>query len=249
MENPIPDNMPILQDLYEELKNNEYDEAKELAVVLEMYVTGSYSLFNNKTNVNIDNRIVCYDIKELSGRLKDMGMLIIQNAIWDRVTINRAMKKKTRLYIDEFHLLLKNPQTANYSVEMWKRFRKWGGVPTGLTQNVSDFLKSKDVEAIFGNSEFVLLLSQNPNDADTLADYFQISDEQINYCKDVPSGHGLIIFGNNCILPFKDDFPRNTKMYSLLTSKLEEVIDEDEELKKMETEKDANEPSYTLNEN
>lgn len=228
LNDPIPENIPRLQDLYEELKNNEYDEGRELAVAMEMYVTGSYSLFNNYTNVNIDNRIVCYVIKGLSGRLKDMGMLIIQNAIWDRVTINRGLKKKTRLYIDEFHLLLKNPQTASYSVEMWKRFRKWGGVPTGLTQNVTDFLKSKDVEGIFGNSEFVLLLSQNPNDADILAEYFQISSEQINYCKDVPSGHGLIIFGNNCILPFKDDFPRNTKMYSLLTSKLEEVVEEDD---------------------
>lgn len=227
--NPVPENMPILEDLYKELKKNEYDEGKELAAAMEMYVTGSYNLFNNRTNVNIDNRIVCYDIKSLSGRLKDMGMLIIQNAIWDRVTINRAQKKKTRLYIDEFHLLLKNPQTANYSVEMWKRFRKWGGVPTGLTQNVSDFLKSKDVEDIFGNSEFVLLLSQNPNDADILADYFQISQDQISYCKDVPPGHGLIIFGNNCILPFKDDLPRDTKMYSLLTSRLEEVIDDDDD--------------------
>lgn len=223
MENPLPENMPILEDLYNELLKNENPEGKELAIAMEMYVHGSYSLFNHRSNVNIENRVVAYDIKQLTGRLKDMGMLIIQNAIWDRVTINRALKKKTRLYIDEFHLLLKNPQTAEYSIEMWKRFRKWGGIPTGLTQNVGDFLKSRDIEAIFGNSEFVLLLSQNPNDADTLADYFNISREQISYCKDVPPGHGLIIFGNNTILPFKDDFPRDTLTYSLLTSKLEEV--------------------------
>lgn len=223
IKNPLPENMPVLEDLYNELSQSQYPEGRELAVTMEMYVHGSYKLFNHRSNIDISNRIVCFDIKELKGRLKGMAMLIIQELIWNRVTVNRAKKRYTRLYLDEFHLLLKDPQTADYSIEMWKRFRKWGGIPTGLTQNVTDFLKSKDVENIFANSPFVLLLSQNPSDAEILADYYGISDEQLAYCKDVLPGHGLIIFGGNCILPFKDDFPRDTLTYSLLTSKMEET--------------------------
>lgn len=223
IKNPLPENMLVLEDLYNELSRSQYPEGRELAVTMEMYVHGSYKLFNHRSNIDISNRIVCFNIKELKGRLKDMAMLIIQELIWNRVTVNRAKKRHTRLYLDEFHLLLKEPQTADYSIEMWKRFRKWGGIPTGLTQNVTDFLKSKDVENIFANSPFVLLLSQNPSDAEVLAEYYGISDEQLAYCKDVPSGHGLIIFGGNCILPFKDDFPTDTLTYSLLTSKMEET--------------------------
>ena len=135
-ENPIPENMPILEDLYNLLQKQEETVGKKLAVEMEIYVKGSLNVFNHRTNVDTSNRVVCYDIKELGKQLKKIGMLVVQDQVWNRVTINRASKKATRYYVDEFHLLLKEPQTANYSIEIWKRFRKWGGMPTGLTQNI-----------------------------------------------------------------------------------------------------------------
>ena len=135
-ENPVPENMPVLQDLYEALLRQDEKEAHHVATALEIYVTGSLNLFNHRTNVDINNRLVCYDIKELGKQLKKIGMLVVQDQVWGRVTANRNAGKATRYYMDEFHLLLKEDQTAAYSVEIWKRFRKWGGIPTGITQNV-----------------------------------------------------------------------------------------------------------------
>ncbi|MDB2016168.1 conjugal transfer protein TraE [[Clostridium] symbiosum] len=133
---PRPENMPILEDLYNLLRSQEEKEAQYIATALEIYVTGSLNVFNHQSNVDINNRIVCYDIKELGKQLKKIGMLVVQDQVWNRVTINRAAHKSTRYYIDEMHLLLKEEQTAAYTVEIWKRFRKWGGIPTGITQNV-----------------------------------------------------------------------------------------------------------------
>ena len=136
LNDPRPENMPVLEDLYHELRRQEEKEAQYVATALEIYVTGSLNVFNHRTNVDIQNRIVAFDIKELGKQLKKIGMLVVQDQVWNRVTINREAHKATRYYIDEFHLLLKEEQTAAYSVEIWKRFRKWGGIPTGITQNV-----------------------------------------------------------------------------------------------------------------
>ena len=133
---PVPEKMPILEDLYNLLRKQEEPEAQRLATALEIYVNGSLKVFNHRTNVELNNRLVCFDIKDLGKQLKKLGMLIVQDQVWNRVTVNRAAHKSTRYYIDEFHLLLKEEQTAAYSVEIWKRFRKWGGIPTGITQNV-----------------------------------------------------------------------------------------------------------------
>ena len=135
-ENPVPENMPVLGDLYACLRSQKEPQAQRIATALEIYVNGSLKVFNHQTNVKLDNRIVCYDIKELGKQLKKLGMLIIQDQVWNRVTINRSEHRATRYYIDEFHLLLKEEQTAAYSVEIWKRFRKWGGIPTGITQTL-----------------------------------------------------------------------------------------------------------------
>ncbi len=132
------------------MREQEEKEAQYIATALEIYVTGSLNVFNHQSNVDIDNRIVCFDIKELGKQLKKIGMLVVQDQVWNRVTINRAAHKSTRYYIDEMHLLLKEEQTAAYSVEIWKRFRKWGGIPTAITQNVKDLLASREVENIFG---------------------------------------------------------------------------------------------------
>lgn len=150
LENPVPENMPILEDLYNCILEQEETEAKRIATALEIYVKGSLNVFNHRTNVDISNRLVCFDIKELGKQLKKIGMLVVQDQVWNRVTINREAKKSTRYYIDEMHLLLKEEQTAAYTVEIWKRFRKWGGIPTGITQNVKDLLSSREIENIFG---------------------------------------------------------------------------------------------------
>ena len=220
--NPSYETMPTLSDLQEELKKHG-DVARRVANSLDMYVTGTQNLFNHRTNIDLNNRIVCFDIKELSNQLKKIGMLIVQDMVWNRVSANRAEKRSTRYYIDEFHLLLREPQTANYSVEMWKRFRKWGGIPTGITQNVKDFLASPEIENIFDNSDFVYLLSQAAGDRDIIAQKLHISPEQTKYITNSGPGEGLIKYGKT-ILPFTDQFPADTEMYRLMTSKLSEQI-------------------------
>ena len=149
-------------------------------------------------------------------------MLIVQDQVWNRVTVNRAEKKATRYYMDEFHLLLKEEQTAAYSVEIWKRFRKWGGIPTAITQNVKDLLSSREVENIFENSDFVLMLNQAQGDRAILAKQLNISPQQMKYVTHTEAGEGLIFYGN-VVLPFIDRFPTDTELYCLLTTKPEEV--------------------------
>ena len=188
-----------------------------------LYVHGSLNVFNHRTNVDVNNRFVCYDIRELGKQLKKLGMLIVQDQVWNRVTINRAQHKATRYYMDEFHLLLKEEQTAAYSVEIWKRFRKWGGIPTGITQNVKDLLASREVENIFENSDFVYLLNQASGDRQILSKALNISPSQQNYITNSNAGEGLIFYGST-IVPFKDDFPKDTQLYRIMTTRLEETV-------------------------
>ena len=219
---PVPEKMPILEDLYNILREQKEPEAQRIATALEIYVHGSLNVFNHRTNVDVNNRFVCYDIKELGKQLKKLGMLIVQDQVWNRVTINRAQHKATRYYMDEFHLLLKEEQTAAYSVEIWKRFRKWGGIPTGITQNVKDLLASREVENIFENSDFIYLLNQASGDRKILSAALNISPSQQNYVTNSNAGEGLIFYGST-IVPFKDDFPKNTQLYRIMTTKPEEA--------------------------
>ena len=221
-ENPTPANMPILEDLYEEIKKQPEQEAGRIASALELYVKGSLNVFNHHTNVDISNRIVCFDIKELGKQLKKLGMLVVQDQIWNRVTINRNEHKSTRYYRDEFHLLLKDEQTAAYSVEIWKRFRKWGGIPTGITQNVKDLLSSAEIENIFENSDYIYMLNQAQGDREILAKKLGISPQQLSYVTQSGAGEGLLFYGNT-IIPFIDRFPKDTKLYSLMTTVPQEV--------------------------
>ena len=149
-------------------------------------------------------------------------MLVVQDQVWNRVTINRAAHKSTRYYIDEMHLLLKEEQTAAYTVEIWKRFRKWGGIPTGITQNVKDLLSSREVENIFENSDFVYMLNQAQGDREILAKQLNISQQQMTYVTHSDAGEGLIFYGN-VILPFIDRFPQDTELYRVMTTKPGEV--------------------------
>lgn len=221
-ENPTPANMPILEDLYEEIKKQPEQEAGRIASALELYVKGSLNVFNHHKNVDISNRIVCFDIKELGKQLKKLGMLVVQDQIWNRVTINRNEHKSTRYYCDEFHLLLKDEQTAAYSVEIWKRFRKWGGIPTGITQNVKDLLSSAEIENIFENSDYIYMLNQAQGDREILAKKLGISPQQLSYVTQSGAGEGLLFYGNT-IIPFIDRFPKDTKLYKLMTTIPQEV--------------------------
>ena len=222
LNDPRPENMPVLEDLYNLLRAQDEKEAQYIATALEIYVTGSLNVFNHRSNVDINNRIVCYDIKELGKQLKKIGMLVVQDQVWNRVTINRAAHKSTRYYIDEMHLLLKEDQTAAYTVEIWKRFRKWGGMPTGITQNVKDLLSSREVENIFENSDFVYMLNQAGGDRQILAKQLNISPHQLSYVTHSGEGEGLLFYGS-VILPFVDHFPKDTELYHLLTTKPNEL--------------------------
>ncbi len=224
LNDPRPENIPILEDLYNALRAQEEKEAQRLATALEIYVTGSLNVFNHRTNVDVNNRLVCYDIKELGKQLKKLGMLIVQDQVWGRVTANRAEGKSTRYYMDEFHLLLKEEQTAAYSVEIWKRFRKWGGIPTGITQNVKDLLASQEIENIFENSDYIYMLNQAAGDREILARKLGISPHQLSYVTQSGEGEGLIFYGN-VILPFQDRFPMNTRLYSIMTTKPSDLLD------------------------
>ena len=227
LSDPVPENMPILEDLYNELRRQEEKEAQYIATALEIYVSGSLNVFNHRTNINIENRIVSFDIKELGKQLKKIGMLIVQDAVWNRVTVNREAHKSTRYYIDEMHLLLREEQTAAYTVEIWKRFRKWGGIPTGITQNVKDLLSSREVENIFENSDFVYMLNQAGGDRQILAKQLGISTHQLSYVTHSGEGEGLLFYGST-ILPFVDHFPKNTELYRIMTTKPQELKKEDE---------------------
>ncbi len=219
---PKPENVPILGDLYEEIKRQPEPEAQRIAAALELYVHGSLNVFNHRTNVDINNRLVCFDIKELGKQLKNLGMLVIQDQVWNRVTVNRSEGKATRYYVDEFHLLLRG-EVGSWSVEIWKRFRKWGGIPTGITQNIKDLLSSAEIENIFENSDFIYLLNQASGDRKILCERLNISSQQEVHINNSAPGEGLIFFGN-VILPFRDNFPQDNELYSIMTTRPGEAM-------------------------
>lgn len=220
-----PNDVPTLYDFYEQLKAQDDEEAIQIATALELYVKGNLSVFSNKTNININNRFVCFDIKDLGKQLKTMGMLIVLDQVWNRITLNRSKGKRTWIYLDEIYLLFANEYSANFLFELYKRARKWGGVPTGITQNVEDLLKSELARRMLSNSDFLMMLNQAPSDRNELADLLNISDTQLSYVTNADSGQGLLFVGN-AIVPFKDEFPRNTKLYRMMTTKVDEVAAE-----------------------
>ena len=218
---PRPENMPILEDLWDEIRAQPEPEAQRVSSALELYVHGSLNVFNHRTNVDINNRLVCFDIKSLGKQLKNLGMLVIQDQVWNRVTVNRSEGRSTRYYVDEFHLLL-HGEVASWSVEIWKRFRKWGGIPTGITQNVKDLLGSPEIENILENSDFIYLLNQASGDRAILCERLNISAKQAAHISNAPPGEGLLFF-DNVILPFVDHFPTDNELYSIMTTKPSEV--------------------------
>ena len=225
LQDPGPEKMPVLGDLHRLMCQQPEPEAQRLATALEIYVSGSLNVFNHQTNVEIKSRIVCYVTKKLGNQLKKFGMQVVQDQIWGRVSENRDAHKSTRLYIDEGHLLLREEQTAAYTVEIWKRFRKWGGVPTLITQNVKDLLASREITNIFENSDFVYMLNQAGGDRQILAKQLNISPHQLSYVTNSNAGEGLLFYGN-VIIPFVDHFPKDTELYRIMTTRPEDLAEQ-----------------------
>ena len=198
-------------------------EADRVAQALDLYVNGSLNFFNHRTTVDIRNRLVCFDIKGLGKNLKKPGMLIVQDAVWNTVTINRAIGRSTWYFVDEFHLLLKEEQTAAYSAEIWKRFRKWGGgADRGDAEPQRSAFLPRRSRTSWKTAISSICLNQAAGDRKILAERLNISPEQLAYVTNSDPGHGLLFF-NNVILPFADDFPKDTELYKLLTTKPSEV--------------------------
>ncbi len=218
-----PEKLPTLMEFYENLKAQPEKEAKGLAVSFELYIKGNLNVFAHKTNVDVKNRVVAYDIKDLGKQLKTLGMLIVLDYVWNRITINRAKGKRTWIYLDEIYLLFANEYSANFLYELYKRARKWGGVPTGITQNVEDLLKSETARSMLSNTDFVMMLNQATSDRVQLAKILNISDNLLSYVTNSDSGQGLICCGGS-IIPFRDKFPKN-ELYRLMTSNLAELAE------------------------
>lgn len=225
-QDPVPENMPILEDLYNELRSMPGEMKQiglDLSVALSRYVSGSLSYFNHRSNIDINARLVCFDLKEMDANQRDLTMLIIQDTIWSRVTKNREQGKWTWVDIDEFHLLLRSPITAAYSVEIWKRFRKWGGLPTGITQNIKDLFRSPEIQNILDTTNFIAMLNQAGDDARLLAEHLDLSEEEEAYIKSGEPGKGLLWI-EQAKIPFEDEFPKNTICYRVMTTKPGEAL-------------------------
>lgn len=217
-----PDKMPTLKDFWNKLKEQPEDEAKSLALSLEAYVTGSLSTFAHKTNVDISKRLVVFDMKDLGKQLKPMGMLIVLDQIWNRITENRNKGRNTWIYIDEMQLFFNSEQCSSYFFEVWSRARKWGAIPTGITQNVETVLLSADGRRILSNSPFIMMLNQSKLDGEELSKLLNISDELMSHVTNSDTGHGLL-FAEKSIIPFEDKFPADTLLYKMMTTKVSEI--------------------------
>ena len=218
-----PDKLPTLMEFYENIKAQPEKEAKGLALSFELYIKGNLNVFAHHTNVDVKNRVVAYDIKDLGKQLKTLGMLIVLDYVWNRITVNRAQGKRTWIYLDEIYLLFAKEYSANFLYELYKRARKWGGIPTGITQNVEDLLKSETARSMLSNTDFVMMLNQATSDREQLARILNISDNLLSYVTNSDSGQGLICCGGS-IIPFRDKFPHN-ELYDLMTTKLSEIAE------------------------
>lgn len=222
-----PADMPtlgtFLECMKEETENINKDMKDKLIITVDMYVNGSAKYFDNQTNVNTKSRFIAYDIRDLNGNLKTQSMLLILDYIWNRLSENRDKGRKTYIYFDEAHLLFQDEYSLDYLRMLWKRARKYGGVLTGITQNVEDLLKDDKSRSILSNSEFLVLLKQNPTDAAKLQDILHFTDSEIQYVNDTPAGHGILVLGGKTKIPFYDEFPKDTKLYSMMTTNFSET--------------------------
>lgn len=222
-----PADMPtlgtFLDCMKEENENINKDMKDKLVVTIDMYVNGSAKYFNNQTNIDTDNRFISYDIRDLNGNLKTQSMLLILDYIWNRLSRNRDLGRATYIYFDEAHLLFGDEYALDYLRMLWKRARKYGGVLTGITQNVEDLLKDDKSRSLLSNSEYLALLKQNPTDAAKLRDILHFTDSEIQYVNDTPPGRGILVLGGKTKIPFYDEFPKDTELYGKMTTNFSET--------------------------
>lgn len=214
--------VPTLKDFRAELLKQSEAEAKEIALAIELFTDGSLNTFAKETNVDVDNRLICYDILDLGKQLLPIGMLVVLDNILNRITANRAKGKHTFIFIDEIYLLFQHEYSANFLFTLWKRVRKYGAYCTGITQNVDDLLQSHTARTMLANSEFLIMLNQASTDRLRLAELVNISDMQMSYITNVEAGRGLMKVGS-ALVPFFNKFPKHTKLYKLMTTKPGEV--------------------------
>jgi len=214
--------LPTLQDFREELLRQDEPEAKEIALAIELFTDGSLNTFAKPTNVDTSSRLLCYDILDLGKQLQPVGMLVILDNILNRITMNRAKGRNTYIFIDEIYLLFQHEYSANFLFSLWKRVRKYGAFCTGLTQNVDDLLQSHTARTMLANSEFVIMLNQASTDRIRLAELLNISDLQLSHITNVGAGRGLMKVGSH-LIPFYNEYPRNAKLYKLMSTKFEDI--------------------------
>lgn len=212
---------PTLKDFHETLLQQSEPEAKDIALAIELFTDGSLNTFAKQTNVNTRSRFICYDIHELGKQLMSIGMLIVLDSIFNRMIENRAKKRKTYIFIDEIYMLFQHEYSANFLFSLWKRVRKYGAFITGITQNLEDMLQSHTARTMLANSEFVVMLNQAATDREKLADLMGMSDLQLSYITNAEAGHGLAKIGG-ALIPFFNHFPRESQLYSLMSTKLGE---------------------------
>lgn len=212
---------PTLCTLRDKLLEQPEEEAADIALSLELYTTGTLDMFGRDSTVDLEKRIVVFDIHELSSHLKPAGLLMITDTMMNRVALNWKNGRRTHIFVDEFHVVYENRQSADFFHAAWKQWRKRGGYPTAITQNVDYLLDSLQARTMLSNSEFLVMFNQAPPDREKLAALLKISDKQMNYCTDVKRGCGLMKYGS-ALVPFINDFPENTKLYKLMTTKLGE---------------------------
>ena len=216
---------PTLDDFRNLLLQQEEKEAKDIALALELFTKGSLNTFSKQTNVETSNRLLCYDIIDLGEQLTPIGMLVILDSVLNRISKNRKKGKRTYIFIDEIYLLFKYKYTSEFVYKLWKRIRKYGGCATGITQNIEEILDNKDARLMLANSELIIMLNQSASDRERLADLLKISEMEMKYITNVSSGEGLIRVRNS-LIPFRNRFPKDSELYKLMTTKLEETVNE-----------------------
>ena len=231
--------LPTLKDLYEILRLEDGYEAMSLADIIEMYATGSQNMFAHHTNVSYHSRLVVYDIKDMGEAMKVLGELVVLNNVWTEITKGRKEGRNVWFYIDEMHLLFKNASSVNFLSNLYKRARKYGGIPTGITQNISDLLQIDEARNLIKNSEFVIMLDQSADDREALQELLHIPPALMNNITNAPPGHGLIRCGAS-VVPFVNDIPKETLLYRASTTKLSEVKTLDDIIGGKDVQREAN---------